>query len=60
MINTLTHFTNGSSSCNDFVFSSSTSYLTTGIAQSIYESEFRYTTTTNLLHEKMGLRKGKH
>ena len=38
MVNTPTHFTNGSSSCIDLTFSSKKSYLTTGMEQSIYNN----------------------
>ena len=37
MINTPTHFTNGSSSCFDWIFSSNMSYSTTGMEQLIYD-----------------------
>ena len=37
IINKPTHFTNVSSSCIDLIFASNTTYLTTGIEQSIYD-----------------------
>ena len=37
IINKPTHFTNVSSSCIDLIFASNTSYLSTGLEQSIYD-----------------------